>query len=358
MKNYSLRGISFLSIVSLVILSACSSSSSSGPDEVTAIMVSDLPANAITIFSPSAPQTDLAGDTAQAQTFTYYDLDTGSIITDAASIQWDIAFGSLEIIANSNNGGGILVVDTDYASTQTAPETGYESGTRGWYDYTAERPGVPPHAVLPYEDKTIVVRTADNRYAKVQILSYYEGNPDTDSEEFLLPQARPTSPMFTFNYTIQNDGSTQLYHEESTTYYDLDENVIVEDPNSSQWDVAFNQTTITANEQNGGGIQLLNIAFADVDEAPTAGYTGTNTNWYTYTGEAPTGPQRAVLPNDGQTLVVLTPEGKYAKIRILSYYEGNPDVTSQEFISFFTRPEERYYTFEFGIQADGSRFFE
>ncbi len=358
MNNYSLRGISFLSLLSLIVLSACSSSSSSGPDEVTAIMVSDLPANAVTIFSPSAPDTDVVGDTADTQAYTYYDLDTGSIVTDAASASWDIAFGSTSVIANSDNGGGIALVDTDYASTQTAPESGYEASNSSWYLYTAEIPNLPPHAILPLDDKTLVVRTADNRYAKIQILSYYQGNPDTNSEEFASFFTRPAERYFTFNYTIQNDGSTQLYHEESTTYYDLDENEIVEDPSSSQWDIAFNQTTITANEQQGGGIQLLNIAFADVDEAPIAGYTDTNTSWYTYTAEIPNFPPHAILPNDGQTLVVLTPEGKYAKVRIMSYYEGNPDVTSESFINIFTRPEDRYYTFEFGIQADGSRFFE
>ncbi|RNC83840.1 MAG: hypothetical protein ED557_08695 [Balneola sp.] len=337
---------------------ACKSSGNDGPADVNAITVNDLAANVVTIFSPSGPATDVAGDTAETETYVYYDLDTGSTVADAASSAWDIAFGGTTILANSANGGGIQLVDADYASTQTAPEAGYANDNASWYLYTAEIPNLPPHAILPLEDKTLVVRTADNRYAKVQIVSYYEGNPDTSTEEFASFFTRPAGRYFTFNYTIQNDGSTQLYHEDTFTYYDLDENEIVEDEASSQWDIAFSGTTIMANSEQNGGLQLLNIEYTNLDEAPTSGYTGTTSAWYTYTGEAPTGPTHAILPNDGQTLVVLTPEGKYAKVQILSYYQGNPDVSSEAFINLFTRPAARYYTFNFGIQTDGSTLFE
>jgi hypothetical protein len=202
------------------------------------------------------------------------------------------------------------------------------------------------HTVSINEDKTIVLQTPDGKYAKVGITSYYHS--ETQEGRF-----------FTFNYTLQNDNSTQLYHEDAFTYYDLDAGEIVEDSLSSQWDIAFNATNIIANGGNGGGILSLNIAFEDVDEAPVEGFQPSlETAWYTYTGEAPTGPKHAILPKDGVTLVVLTPEGKYAKVKILSYYEGNPDPSSPEFANFVTRPSDRHYTFEYAVQTDGSVYFE
>lgn len=142
------------------------------------------------------------------------------------------------------------------------------------------------------------------------------------------------------------------------TFYDLDQGVIVADTASNAWDIGFSGTTIIANSGNNGGIVMLNIAFETLDEAPTTGYVNENGGWYTYTGPAPTGPQHAVLPNANTTLVIKTPDGRYAKIRMISYYQGNPDTSTDEFANLQTRPAGRYFTFEFAIQTDGSALFE
>lgn len=336
---------------------ACKDSGSNGPEAVEALVAADIEANINTTFAPAAPDSDVEGDTESSPGYTFYDLETGSTISDSLSADWDVAFGGTTILANSGNGGGIQLMETTYTEVLTAPTTGYEASNASWYTYTGEAPVGPKHAILADEEHTLLVLTPEGKYAKIQILSYYEGNPDTSTPEFESLMTRAASKYFTFNYTIQSDGSTQLYHEDKFTFYDLDGNQVVEDSLSSQWDLGFNATTIIANSGQNGGIQSLSIAFADVDEAPNSGYLESNTSWYTYTGEAPTGPKHAILPNDGQTLLVLTPEGKYAKVRVMSYYKGNPDVSSQDFINFI-RPESRYYTFEFAVQTDGSRFFE
>lgn len=336
---------------------ACKDSGTNGPADVEALIASDIAANVNTTFTPPAPDSDVEGDTESNPGYTFYDLETGSTVSDSLSADWDIAFGGTTILANSGNGGGIQLMETSFSEVLTAPATGYEASNGSWYTYTGEAPVGPKHAVLANQDHTLIVLTSEGKYAKVQILSYYQGNPDTGTPEFESFMTRPASKYFTFNYTLQNDGSTQLYHEDAFTFFDLDGNQIVDDSLSSQWDIGFNATTIIANSGQNGGIQSLNIAFANVDEAPNSGYQESNTSWYTYTGEAPSGPKHAILPNDGQTLLVLTPEGKYAKVRIMSYYKGNPDVTGQDFINFI-RPESRYYTFEFALQTDGSRFFE
>lgn len=144
------------------------------------------------------------------------------------------------------------------------------------------------------------------------------------------------------------------------TFFDLEAGTIVADSSSSQWDIAFSNTTILANSGNGGGILTLNAAFETVTEAPTEGFANETEAgaWYNYTGEAPSGPQHAILAIDGVTLIVKTPEGKYAKVKILSYYQGNPDTSTDEFANFMTRPASPYFTFEYGLQTDGSVYFE
>lgn len=337
----------------VLLLTGCDDTGTGGVTPVDAQRVSDLPANINTIFSPAAPDADVPGDTQSDPGYTFYDLDAGRIVEDSLSDDWDIAFGSTTILANSGEGGGIQLVSSPYADVMEAPADGYTPENNSWYTYVSAM-----FAVFPNDNETLVVRTPDGNYAKIQILSYYEGNPDTQSDEFMNPATRPASRYFTFNYTLQRDGSRELFHLDRFTYYDLDAMQVVEDSASSAWDIAFNATTIIGNADNNGGIQGLNIPFADLDEAPEAGYVAENRSWYTYTGQAPSGPQLAVLPKEGYSIVVQTPDNRYAKVRILNYYEGNPDLGSQEFANIATRPASRYYTFDFALQTDGSRFFE
>jgi hypothetical protein len=114
--------------------------------------------------------------------------------------------------------------------------------------------------------------------------------------------------------------------------------------------------------------QIVSTGFDDLLEAPADGYvtdgdsyaipTGANNGWYTYTGAAPSGPQHAILPIAGKTIVVKTANGKYAKIQVLSYYKGNPNTSTVDFADLSKRPLGGYYTIRYMIQADGSRKLE
>jgi hypothetical protein len=357
MNTYLRKAALFLMAFTLV-FTACKDSGSNTTAPVEAQIITDIPANVNTVFSPAEPDSNVQGNTETNPGYSFYDLDAGRTIDDSTSADWDIAFGGTTILANSGNGGGIQLVATSYSELQIAPESGFEAENSTWFNYTGEAPSGPKHAVLPKEDHTLVVLTSDGKYAKVQILNYYEGAPDTNTPEFESFRTRPAERYFTFNYTLQNAESTELFHEDKFTYFDLDNAEMVDDAESTQWDIAFKGTTIIANDVQGGGLLSLNIDFENVDEAPTSGYTDINESWYRYTGEAPTGPKHAILPKEGQTFVVKTPEGMYAKFRILNYYKGNPDLSSQEFANVFTRPKGRYYTIEFAVQTDGSTMFE
>ncbi|MEP0004796.1 MAG: HmuY family protein [Balneola sp.] len=334
---------------------ACEDSGSNGPAPVEGQMAEDIPANVNTMSEFTA--SDVQDNPDNKENYTFFDFETGATVSDSLSADWDIAFSSTTILANSGNDGGIQLVETAYDDVDTAPTTGFEANNSSWYTYTGEAPSGPKHAILPNEDETLIIKTSAGKYAKVRMISYYEGDPDTESDEFENMQTRPASQYFTFEYALQNAESTQLYHEDSFTYYDLETGELVSDSSSSQWDIGLNATTIIANTENGGGIQSLNIAYSDLDEAPTSSYEESVTDWYLYTGEAPTGPKHAILPKDNLTLVLKTASDIYAKVRIISYYKGNPDTSSEDFINFI-RPESRYYTFEYAVQTDGSTNFE
>jgi len=148
------------------------------------------------------------------------------------------------------------------------------------------------------------------------------------------------------------------------TFYSLRENKEIDkaDSATNKWDIAFNKTSIICNSgvrgPGNGAIQLLNGKnFADLSEAPESGYYKEDEltalaieksgKWYNYSGP----PNHTITPKPGFVIVMKTADGKYAKIRIISYYKGVPQVPD-----FNSIP--RYYTFEYVYQSDGSRNFK
>ncbi|MBF4985371.1 HmuY family protein, partial [Nonlabens mediterrranea] len=78
------------------------------------------------------------------------------------------------------------------SSTSFAIPTGSDNG---WYNYN-----FMTNIVSPIPGQIIVIRTRDGRYAKIEILSYYE-NQDTTAE----------GRYFTFNYVYNpNQGDTSF----------------------------------------------------------------------------------------------------------------------------------------------------
>ena len=102
--------------------------------------------------------------------FTLYSLRENRIVpnSDSASTKWDLGFRGATILANQTAGaqGGILVRKGAFSELAAAPDTAYAASVSGaqWYTYTG---GV----VLPTPGRTLVVKTADGKYAKVSILS-------------------------------------------------------------------------------------------------------------------------------------------------------------------------------------------
>ena len=155
---------------------------------------------------------DLPADTASTGVPTFFSLRTGRIIApeDSATTKWDLAFRSTSVITNggtggTGNGGAMVLTATDFDTLSTAPETGYEvesdtsSPISGWYTYTGPV-GFPPHSILMNPGVVVIVKTADEKFAKVQFLSYYRGGSP-------VPNEGDSPRFYHFKYGLQPDGS-------------------------------------------------------------------------------------------------------------------------------------------------------
>lgn len=153
--------------------------------------------------------------------FTFFSLRDGRIVPpeDSASTAWDLALRSTTILVNSGasgpGAGGIAVLpDTTLEAVTMAPpdaefatdrgaqrgQTALPTGAgQGWYDYDMSTGVVEPKPLV------LVVRTADGRFAKMRIKSYYLGAPAGDDLD-----PRGGFRYYTFEYVFQPDGSRHL----------------------------------------------------------------------------------------------------------------------------------------------------
>lgn len=143
----------------------------------------------------------------------------------------------------------------------------------------------------------------------------------------------------------------ELDASQGLVYYSLRTNQIVPDSlaDTDAWDIAFQGTAITVNAE----AQIVDVAFDALVEAPEEGYrtdeeenpaipSSNGEGWYLY--DATT---HVVTAIPARTIVLKTPAGTFAKVEIISYYEGQiPGVGAP-----------RYYTFQYVHQPDGSRQF-
>lgn len=145
------------------------------------------------------------------------------------SKEWDLAFTgpyNSEIFLNNNsyalNPGyegnasktAVVLLKQPYANVTQAPgdeefdrsepkntEIGTYSSEKpnGWFGYDMSK-----HIMKRIPNNTYVLRLPDGKYAKLEILSAYKGNPP------VVTQLYWPAPYFTFRYFVQQDGSRNL----------------------------------------------------------------------------------------------------------------------------------------------------
>ena len=159
-----------------------------------------------------APQVGGQGQPISGE-FTKFDFSAGATTTN--DTEWDFAFRGTDIIVN----GGVSAGEADepertgdaaayfatgtFASVTSVNTTLLEQDSvngyvlSNWYTYA----GAPTHAINPTAGKILVIRTRDGKYAKVEILSYYEnGEANADYTNYRY---------YTFDFVYQpNEGVT------------------------------------------------------------------------------------------------------------------------------------------------------
>jgi hypothetical protein len=196
------------------ILFSCTKDETSVALPVTAITVSNLPADTVLGINTTTGMPFSAGK------YTFFSLERNAIVpnTDSASTQWDLAFASNKILTNGGTSGKGLggafvyvglfddlksipsdsVFKTDNAPASFAVTFG--SG-KGWYVYDQLT-----SLITPLAGRVLVIRTASGKFAKVEIINYYKGGvtlPITASDSDKLSKQR----YYTFRYAYQPNGS-------------------------------------------------------------------------------------------------------------------------------------------------------
>jgi hypothetical protein len=147
---------------------------------------------------------------------TFFNLRTNAIVnlSDSATANWDIAFFGSTILINSGTSGpgsgAAAVVTNGFDDITSAPADSSfktDNGTalavptgsdNGWYHYDAVN-----HLITPISGRTLVVKTADGKFSKIEILSYYKDAPAN-------PTAADISRYYKFRFAFQSDGTKNL----------------------------------------------------------------------------------------------------------------------------------------------------
>ena len=202
-----IQKLSIIALSSIVLFASCKK------DEVVTIV----PAKAETVKDLAADPTTTSttGQPVSTGKYTFYSFKSGIIAsTDSASNKWDVAFKGTTILTNGGTSGvgqgaasilnGIFdevkeipASATFNQDTKTVLAIPTGSG-KGWYNYDA-----PTNIISPIAGKVLLIKTADGKYAKMEILSYYKGAPAT-------PNASIQSRYYTFRYVYQPDGTVKF----------------------------------------------------------------------------------------------------------------------------------------------------
>ncbi|WP_100628310.1 HmuY family protein [Algoriphagus formosus] len=172
--------------------------------ELEATLVEDLAA-------PNDVIDRTTGEVTEERPFQFFSLEQNALVSE--NEDWDLAFKGTTIRVNSSKNVSAAVVNGIFeeitevpanATFATDTETSFAIPTgsgSGWYNYNPAT-----FTVTPIPGRVILVQTTAGNYSKIEILSYYKGNPPADQ---INPMTTP-SAHYTFRYVLRPDGTTNL----------------------------------------------------------------------------------------------------------------------------------------------------
>ena len=151
-------------------------------------------------------------DASDVDVWRFFDFSTGTVVDRPTADGWDIAFRRFQIGINGGEGfrgvaGVIDLGEVSFDSVSSVPRDGYVgAGARRdtanaeigrWYSYSWTS-----HLLRP-SPRVFAIRTADGRFAKLEMVGYY------------CPGIRAGCP--TFRYVYQGDGGTEVPNDREST---------------------------------------------------------------------------------------------------------------------------------------------
>jgi hypothetical protein len=199
-------------LTAVVFFVACKKNEAVVVETVTSSTVSSLPADTIIGLANQQP--------VGTGKFSFYSIETNSIIAnaDSNSKKWDIGLRGSTIITNAGTSGpgsgGAFVFKGTFDELKTIPTdstfrvdngpTSYAITTgsnKGWYvlDFVT-------NLLTPIPGRVLVIKTANGKYAKVEILNYYKGGV-TPAANATDAEKSSKQRFYTFRFTYQSNGS-------------------------------------------------------------------------------------------------------------------------------------------------------
>ncbi|HEY5692440.1 MAG TPA: HmuY family protein [Cyclobacteriaceae bacterium] len=212
----------FVGVISLLV--SCSEDDPA-PDSVVSTTISDLDADYAPFEPITGPPTGPPKRIGETKKYTLFSFSTGQIVpnSDSATTKWDIGFRSTSIIINSGTSGPgatrAQVVQGVFEEISEAPELGYiADNTPSFVIASSPKPSADAPAnywwqnggsgsstiVSPIPGQIIVIKTSENRYAKMEILSYYKGAPAAPNNMTDLDR------HYTFRFVYQPNDSRKF----------------------------------------------------------------------------------------------------------------------------------------------------
>ncbi len=212
-----------MAIAAVMVLSACKKDKTPAQPADPGAFKVEVSGKIVTV--KNLPADTIVTVTAQGQPigsghYSFFSLETNQWIanSDSATTKWDLAFAGSTIRVNNTTGGpgtgGAFVQIGNFADiASVSPDSVFavdnhpvsyaipKGSGKGWYNYD----GVNV-LLTPLAGRTLIIRTASGKYAKVEILNFYKGGvtlPTTASDADKTYKQR----YFTFRYTFQSNGS-------------------------------------------------------------------------------------------------------------------------------------------------------